>query len=632
MKYLILYFPFIAMMLLVSCVEKPMEPSTSLNEEKMSYLPFQELNLNSMENFKKVSKNWKIAGNAFVDRNQKRTMIPTGGKGLLLNLPEKGMNENLFTSFDHGDIELELDVMMPVNSNSGIYFQGRYEVQLFDSWGVENAQHSDIGGIYQRWDDNQEKGSKGFEGHAPKLNAAKAPGLWQHFKIIFQAPKFNSSGKKIKNARFEEIWLNGALVHENVEITGPTRAAAFLDEQALGPLMIQGDHGPVALRNIKYKLYQDNKVVLRNLQMKVYKSTSPNLPNLDSISPLQETSVDSISSMMAYGENPQQILVYTGKLVIPNPGDYLFELRVNNGGGVFLIGKDTIANLNGIYNMNSPSFGSTLLQKGEIPFTFIYNKHISYQGGFTLYVEGPQLAKHPLHEPGSFLINKNNQPESIIIQPNNNETVIQRSFIMHEGEKRTHCISVGTPQNINYAFDLQFGSLLLVWDGDFLDATKMWHSRGNEQLGDPLGLPITIHGDPDFAFLINENSIWPDSIPSHAVYQQLGYKLDATGNPKFSYKINGSVIFNKFIPSTMDRGLNRIISANNEVEIWHKIAEGNIIEKLPDGTFAINDKNYFIDFSGNSVVKPIIRNIKGKDELIVKIPKGNQEIKYSIIW
>lgn len=632
MKYRILYYPFIAMVLLMSCMEKPVEPTTSSNEEKISYLPFQEINLNSMENFKKVSENWQIAGNAFVDRNQKRTIIPSAGTGVLLNLPEKGKNENLFTSFDHGDIELEFDVMIPVNSNSGIYFQGRYEVQLFDSWGVEKAQHSDIGGIYQRWDDSQESDSKGYEGHAPKLNAAKAPGLWQHFKIIFHAPKFNSSGKKIKNAWFEEIWLNGALVHENVEITGPTRSAAFSDEQALGPLMIQGDHGPVAFKNIKYKLYQDNKVVLKDLRIKIYKSNSPILPNLDSMSPLQDTLVDSISSRMAFGENPQQILVYTGKLVIPNPGDYLFELKVNNGGGVFLIGKDTVANRNGIYTMNSPGIGSITLQSGEIPFTLIYNKHQSNHRGFTLDVEGPHIAKHPLHEPGSFKIIKKNQPEPIIIQPNNNEAVIQRSFLMHKGKKRTHCISVGTSQKINYAFDLQFGSLLLVWGGGFLDVTKMWHSRGNQQLGDPVGMPITIHGDPDFAFLKNDNSIWPDSIPNHSVYQQLGYELDSTGNPKFFYKINGSVLSNKFLPSTTDRSLERIITANNEVEIWHKIAEGNIIEKLPDGTFAINDKNYFIDFSGNSGVHPIIRNKKGKDELIVKIPKGNQEIKYSIIW
>jgi hypothetical protein len=50
---------------------------------------------------------------------------------------------------------------------------------------------------------------------------------------------------------FVKVLHNGQLVHENVEITGPTRAAAFEDEQPAGPLMLQGDHGPVAYRNLR---------------------------------------------------------------------------------------------------------------------------------------------------------------------------------------------------------------------------------------------------------------------------------------------------------------------------------------------------------------------------------------------
>src|SRR5690606_20858767 len=139
--------------------------------------------------------------------------------------PEKGKNQHLFTAFEHGDIEIELDVMMPVHSNSGLYFQGRYEIQLFDSWAVYKPQHSDMGGIYHRWDNS--RAEKGYEGHPPAINAAKAPGLWQHFKIIFHAPRFNAAGQKVNNAIFKEVWLNGVLIHENQEVTGPTRSSAF---------------------------------------------------------------------------------------------------------------------------------------------------------------------------------------------------------------------------------------------------------------------------------------------------------------------------------------------------------------------------------------------------------------------
>jgi hypothetical protein len=90
--------------------------------------------------------------------------------------------------------------MMAKGSNSGIYLQGRYEVQLLDSWNVVNVKAGDNGGIYERWNDDKPEGQKGYEGHAPRQNASRAPGLWQHIKISFQAPRFNATGQKTENA------------------------------------------------------------------------------------------------------------------------------------------------------------------------------------------------------------------------------------------------------------------------------------------------------------------------------------------------------------------------------------------------------------------------------------------------
>jgi hypothetical protein len=135
--------------------------------------------------------------------------------------------------------------MVPKGSNSGVYFQGRYEIQILDSWGVKEPTYTDCGGIYERWKDD-----KGYEGHAPKVNASKEPGQWQSFDMIFRAPRFDAAGKKIANAKFEKVVHNGQIVHENVEVTGPTRAAVYEDEKPLGALVLQGDHGPVAYRNM----------------------------------------------------------------------------------------------------------------------------------------------------------------------------------------------------------------------------------------------------------------------------------------------------------------------------------------------------------------------------------------------
>ncbi len=70
---------------------------------------------------------------------------------------------------------------------------------------------------------------------------------------MFRAPRFDDEGRKTRNAVFEKVVLNGEVIHENQEVTGPTRAAMFSDEAPRGPLMLQGDHGPVAYRNIRWR-------------------------------------------------------------------------------------------------------------------------------------------------------------------------------------------------------------------------------------------------------------------------------------------------------------------------------------------------------------------------------------------
>jgi hypothetical protein len=134
-----------------------------------------------------------------------------------------------------------------------VYFQGRYEIQVLDSWGVEKPEYGDCGGIYQRW--REEPGiddkDRGYEGRPPRLNASKKPGEWQSFDVTFRAPRFDENGTKVENAKFIRVAHNGAVIHENEELSGPTRAAMFRDEKPRGPLMLQGDHGPVAYRNLR---------------------------------------------------------------------------------------------------------------------------------------------------------------------------------------------------------------------------------------------------------------------------------------------------------------------------------------------------------------------------------------------
>ncbi len=187
---------------------------------------------------------WINVGRAEMDPQHPKMLKTTPGSGTLVNGPT-GRTSNLLSVIEHGDVEAHIEFMVPQGSNSGVYFQGRYEVQVLDSWGVKKPTYGDCGGIYQRWANGH-----GFEGHPPRVNAARPPGVWQTFDVVFLAPRFDKAGKKITNAKFVKVVHNGIVVHENVELTGPTRAAAFAEEKPRGPLMLQGDHGPVAYRNI----------------------------------------------------------------------------------------------------------------------------------------------------------------------------------------------------------------------------------------------------------------------------------------------------------------------------------------------------------------------------------------------
>ncbi len=197
---------------------------------------------------------WVVAGNVYADpkKNYKR-LAWDAGTGAIVNgngeiNGKEGSTVNLYSKAEFGDVIAHVEFMVPRKSNSGVYFMGRYEVQVLDSWGIANPGFDDCGGIYQRWDGNREP--HGFEGHGPRVNASLPPGVWQSFDVVFRAPRFDSDGKKIANARFDKVVHNGVVVHENVEVSGPTRAAGFKDEKATGQLMLQGDHGPVAYRNI----------------------------------------------------------------------------------------------------------------------------------------------------------------------------------------------------------------------------------------------------------------------------------------------------------------------------------------------------------------------------------------------
>jgi hypothetical protein len=150
---------------------------------------------------------------------------------------------NVFTRQEFGDCQLYIEWATPAKvegegqgrGNSGVYLQGRYEIQILDSYQNPTQPDGQAGAFY---------------GHNPPLvNASRPPGEWQVYQIIFRAPRKGEDGS-IRPGSFT-VFHNGVLIQDHVPIPGePTAAAAFGGVAEKGPLMLQ-DHGnPVRFRQI----------------------------------------------------------------------------------------------------------------------------------------------------------------------------------------------------------------------------------------------------------------------------------------------------------------------------------------------------------------------------------------------
>ena len=140
-----------------------------------------------------------------------------------------------------GSAQIHVEFMEPVTNgegqdrgNSGVYIHGRYEVQVLDSYKSETYPDGQCGAIYKQY--------------VPLVNACRPPGEWQTYDIIFHAAKMEG-GTRAAPARLT-VFHNGVLIHDNVELQGPTGGAIGQEETATGPLLLQEHGHEVKYRNI----------------------------------------------------------------------------------------------------------------------------------------------------------------------------------------------------------------------------------------------------------------------------------------------------------------------------------------------------------------------------------------------
>jgi hypothetical protein len=181
---------------------------------------------------------WLVGAAELDERDSRRYVVLPGGHELINNTTAHGKSLDLYSEAVFGDAIIRLEVMVPRESNSGVYVMGEYEVQVLDSHGKDaNPGAGDMGAVYGA--------------QPPSHPKYRAPGEWNTYEIHWRAPRFDAAGKKVENARFLKVILNGVTIHADLEMPGPTPGGVDGREKAEGPLMFQGNHGAVSYRNIR---------------------------------------------------------------------------------------------------------------------------------------------------------------------------------------------------------------------------------------------------------------------------------------------------------------------------------------------------------------------------------------------
>ena len=150
--------------------------------------------------------------------------------------------EGITSEDTFGDCSLHVEFLLPYmpdargqgRGNSGLYLQGRYEVQMLDSFALE-GKDNECGGLYKI--------------AAPKVNMCLPPLTWQTYDIDFTAARYDAGGQKTANAKIT-VKHNGVVIHENQELPGATTSAPNKEAPTPGPVYLQNHGNPVRYRNI----------------------------------------------------------------------------------------------------------------------------------------------------------------------------------------------------------------------------------------------------------------------------------------------------------------------------------------------------------------------------------------------
>jgi hypothetical protein len=383
---------------------------------------------------------------------------------------------------------------------------------------------------------------------------------------------------------------------------------------------------------MQYKLMRDVTFALRDIRFRTYYGSFKTISDFADLNPSATGTIPELTCEVLANENAYGV-AYTGNIAVPEDGEYEFLLAYT-GGGRLMINHQQIHDFQRADG--SQRAGSALsLKAGTYPFEIYNYKDAAWMPPrLGLFVQSATTYPQALHAFNS--LPPDDEPVSPIYPRIGSEPTLLRAFLDFKGDGKqrlTHTIGVGDPSGTHYIYDLKSGNLVCTWHGPFVDATPMWHDRGDGSFR-PRGAVQYLFNNQPLAFLSDPAEAFP-VVPKEATtdtygYRGKGYAIDeSTGRPLFKYTYQGMEISDKIYPDDQNRSITHEVAIQNrgvKPGLYYKLAEGSDITKIENGFYAINDREYYIRISGAS---PIIREVNGRQELMIL---ADTLVKYTIIW
>ncbi|MFN3850583.1 MAG: family 16 glycoside hydrolase [Spirosomataceae bacterium] len=544
-----------------------------------------------LESWKLDGSKWQKAKNFTIFPNlngSKKAKLESGDEILFAKDGAGLISSNVSTK----DVKLRFEFALGDNSQNVIFLQGKYGIDLSNSYSNPNFT---TGGVIKA------DGGKTL----PYKNACKATGLWQKMEIVF------STAQKNFPASIEKVVLNGIVIQQNYLMASPSKDSPASDAS----FSISNIGGAIAIRNIEYLSFEvGNPITLSDLSYTIQETNDWDRTFEVKDTPLVNGKSKELTSEIQTNFK-RYILTYSGKMNVSKADKYALTIDYMGVGNLKIDGKDVVGSKEYLYRI--PQTKLIELSAGEHTFEYRYQR-IWWRPALGLFVSSAEIRPYALHPVSS--LPDPDPVGGIYVNPLTGKAEMIRSFVMFEGKKRTHVISVGTPQKINYSFDLNQGTLLNVWRGNFANVTEMWHERGEPQLLMSDGLTTNWDGKPPFVL---DSDASKDSLDAYKELTFKGYKLDAQGIPTFNYDYRGASISQKF--SASGNGLICEINSSNANNLNYKIAEGSSIMEIEKGLYLVDDKYLNLD----PKVKPIVRDNKKGKEILLPL---NATISYTINW